>query len=360
MRSNRMIRQATALAIATALFSTATLAVAQEEVRPPRTSDFVNDVTVELTPSHGADIGRSTVYAGIAQCNSLINNNPHFSVDFRTTTTVDMTQDLNYDGVHFYRLERDENVRPVCPADDPCNEVRSDDITRQTNRVEVSLPFRELSGHSNAAICDEGEIDEVYYVQLRLTNRSTVPGAEWTYEEARVVFDLVRPDAPTLTDVFATEFSISVEFDPSESGDVERHSVVYGSQPFEGGVLPADATTRTPRPIEGADATSGRVSVELDGGESLWVAVAARDRAGNYSLVSDPMEVTVAQTRNFWDYYVEAGGAEEGGYGCQSAVVTSPAHTLFWWLLALAIGAVAWRVRRRDQQVQGAAIEVSR
>ncbi len=311
------------------------------DARTPTTGRLVDDVEISLEPSHTID--GATVYAGIDQCNRLISDNRTVRVTYEANVTVE-NQDI-FGGAYFYRVDRDsEASRSNCPDDSGCNDIPDSEVEIQNNEVTVSVPFRTLSNLTNPSICDEGGYDRSFYIQLRL--RDLISGDEWSRSEGRVVFDLTRPEAPTVTDAIASEYAIRVEFEPSTSQDVSRYHVVFGSEEFSGGTLPEDATSRTPRPLEGgADADSGRVSVELPAGQDLWVAVAARDEAGNFSGVSDPIRVTVMGTQNFWDYYRDAGGSEEGGYGCSSTGGAPPMGALV--LLALVMGGVL--VRRRPQ-----------
>lgn len=326
-------------ALVVAVVGVSLWAPVEVDARAPTTSALVENVQPTLEPSFLTD--GATVYVGINECERLISENRDFQVTFRTNVNIETIE--TFDGAFYYRDERGGGARLACPDESGCNDIPEDDIVRDNRNIELTVPIRDLLGRNNVAVCEEGELDKSLYTQVRIREAAAI-GAEWRRPEARVVFDLVRPEAPTLTDAFATEFSISVEFEGSTSLDVERHAVIFSSESFDGGVTPAQATSRTPRVVEGdVDVDSGRVTVELEGGSTVWVAVAARDKAGNYSLVSDPMEVAVTSTINFWDVYRDGGGSEEGGHGCQVAGGDAPFGSLVWWLAALAMIAAWWR-----------------
>lgn len=304
---------------------------ASADARTPTTGRLVDSVDISLEPSF--QVEDRTVYAGIEGCERLISENRTVQVEFTANIMVENADSL--EGAYFYRVDRDtEASRANCPEDAICNDVAASDIEISENVVTLSIPFRTLSNLSNPSVCTEGDYDRSFYIQLALRDIN-VGGSPISRSEARVVLDLIRPDAPTITDAIATEYAIQVEFEPATSQDISRYFVVFSAEEFSGGALPADATSRTPRPIEGgADADTGRISVELPAGQNLWVSVASRDRNGNYSVVSDPIAVNVMATQGFWDYYRAAGGTEEGGYGCASTGNQAPLAPLALLLVA--------------------------
>lgn len=326
---------------------------ATAQAHSPQTSRFVDAVSLQMEPTHRFDNG--TLYAGIDECERLIEDDRIFNVTFETNVFIE-NPDL-FGGVYRYHFPRGEERQIACRTEegalheDCAGELDDDDIALFEFNVDVDVSFQDLTGLTDSAVCDEGELDQSHYVQLRLRDESGtgIDLTEWSFAEARLVFDLVRPERPTLVDALATENSIRVEFERSSTDDVRRHLVVHSTEPFEEGDLLDDiATTRSPRAVEGDETESGQVTAELEGGTTVFVGMVARDEAGNYSAVSAPMEVTVTETADFWDYYVDAGGEEEGGYGCGQAA-QAPGAAL-WWLAAIFLAALWWR--RRQHRVQ--------
>lgn len=324
---------------------------AETDGRLPRTNQRVQSIEPSLIPAHDIDTATRTVFAGIDECQNLIETNPDFSVEFRSLSLAIGDPSVIEREASFYRLERGSGRNLSCPEADDCNQLGEESIeTVDLQTLKVSVPFQTLSGLTNTGVCDEGEVNQAYYLQLRLRDFSLLT-AEYFYVEGRVIFDLVRPAAPALRDAMATEDSITVEFERSSSTDVVGHYVLFGTEPFEGGVLPGEATSRGARRIEGAsDSEKGTVTISgVEPGQTIYIAVAARDRAGNYSVVSEPIEATVFATVNFWDLYNEAGGAEAGGYGCAFAAGGPGAAAS---LIGLALVAFGFR-RRRGQAMRG-------
>ncbi|MDR0966249.1 MAG: hypothetical protein LBM75_07100 [Myxococcales bacterium] len=79
------------------------------------------------------------------------------------------------------------------------------------------------------------------------------------------------------------------------------------------------------------------------------LTLAGRDKAGNHSTISGPVEGTPAEVLDFFEAYVAAGGSEEGGFGCSStAGTTRGAFALGLTGLAIALGACLRRRKRRN------------
>ena len=329
------------------------LMIIPSEVTALETSGEVNTASILVEPNHTID--DRTLYAGIQECQALVGeeDTDEESVSFEYDTSVNLQETSLYDGVFHYPRERGANSRN-CVQDgelqDDCREIDDDleeysvEVSDDGFEVSGSVGFRTLSGVESVEDCQEyeGELDEEYRIQLRL-RRAT--DADWERSEVRLILDLIRPDAPELSDALATEHTIRVEFEGSESDDTRQHRVIYSTEPFDAGDLAEDIMDN-PRAIEGTE--SGRVNVALTPGSTVYVAMVAEDEAGNFSVVSEPMETTVLETDGFWDVYVDAGGDEQGGYGCQSA--TAAASTVMS-VAALMLLALIGRVllgRRAD------------
>lgn len=318
----------------------------EAEAHDPQSSPIVSSVNVTISPVHEIDTDYPTVYAGIADCSALVSANPAFDVLFEAL--VSMQNPDYFGGVYHYNFARGEERAIACRTsdgslhEDCAGEISSGDYTLIGGEVDVDVSFETLTEITNADVCDQGELDRSYYVQLRLRRQAAtgVGFTEWSYAEARLVLDLVRPETPVLHDALVTENSIYVEFEASPSEDVRRHYVVYSSSPFEAG---SDARDLNRRALSSSATEDGRVTVSLEAGSTVHVGVAARDRAGNFSTTSDSISVTVMETNTFWDYYVGAGGSDEGGYGCQVMPAMSPLGAVLSWLLIVA----AWLGIRR-------------
>lgn len=336
-----------------ALFAVAVAAIgavwAPSTAEAQQTSPLVPYDSISMEPNYEIPEGEGTAYAGVDECERLIDDDRTVEVVFETA--VDLTiDDRRFGGVYHYRDERGEAPGSFRCVDqdgdmqDDCEwEFDSDDYQIFPGEVEVTIPFQELTDLDDSEICETGNLDMEYFIQLRLREGAT-SDFEYDYADVRVVFDLIRPGPPELSDAFATQSTIQVEFEASDSEDVDRHHVVYSSESFDEGDLWEEFTDRSPRGVSGQE--SGQIDAQLSPGDDIYVAMVARDRAGNYSVVSEPMEVTVTETRDFWDFYVDDGGEEKGGYGCQSTAVTTP-----WWIGAslLLLWALGLAVRRRQR-----------
>ena len=302
----------------------------EAEARSPATTSNITEVRTALDPEYPhPERARATRYVGINECETLLASEDRvFSVTFQAASGISLESDETFRGIYRYRLEAGEEQSVRCEEAERCVRISQEDYQYTgSQEVKVDVPFRELSGMSSPADCEE-ELLRNLYVQIQVRPLSTVgTTTEWSTAEGRVLFDLIRPEPPELVDAFATPFSVRVEYERSQSGDVRRHFVVVSSEPFEEGALPGEEGL-TVRPLEGIGETGQATGLDLEQGTQVWVAVAARDEVGNYSMVSNAQEVTVTATRDFWDLYREAGGAEEGGYGCSAAGAPGPPMSL--------------------------------
>ena len=323
------------------------------EITAQESSDWVNMASIMVEPNHTID--DRTLYAGIEQCEALVGEeeDDEQSVSFDYETNVSLQDGSLYDGVFHYPRERGANSRN-CVQDgelqDDCRQIDDDleeytlDVSDDGLEVSGSVGFRTLSGLESVEDCQEseGELDEEYRIQLRLRDTTD---SDWERSEVRIILDLIRPDAPVLSDALATAHTIRVEFEGSESDDTNQHRVIYSTEAFEAGELAEDIMDN-PMAVEGTE--SGRVDVELTPGSTVYVAMVAEDDAGNFSVVSEPMETTVLETDGFWDVYVDAGGDEQGGYGCQSATAATSTLMSVAALMLLALVGRLLMARRKN------------
>lgn len=96
--------------------------------------------------------------------------------------------------------------------------------------------------------------------------------------------------------------------------------------------------------------TSRGVVRGLVNGQAYRVTLAGRDAAGNYSPASQSLEGTPMDVQDFFEAYIEAGGSEEGGFGCSSAG-RRPVSIIAGLTMFLALAGGARSHRRRGQQV---------
>lgn len=104
----------------------------------------------------------------------------------------------------------------------------------------------------------------------------------------------------------------SGEEDGAAEGELDGagESCEVGLSPFEGCEKIATFS---------GSGTSRGVVRGLVNGQNYRVTLAGRDAAGNYSPASASLEGTPMDVQDFFEAYVEAGGSEEGGFGCSSA-----------------------------------------
>ncbi|WP_230467637.1 MYXO-CTERM sorting domain-containing protein [Lujinxingia vulgaris] len=341
---------ALALLGATAL---GTVPTGEAEARDPRQSQYVQSTEAAALGDALISDNGATITAGIDVCRKQIEADAQVKFSFTTTYASDPavgSAEQFFEGPYIYELSRGANDAVNCREDEApdCQTLDEDALTLVDGVAEVEVALRELVGFSNAELCETEATDMEHFVQLHiLTDLSNLEtGADYT--EGRVIMDLIRPEAPALDSeayATATTMRLTLELSEDDEDDLSYYAVV-SAEPFEAGQLdevPArgDGISFTVNPATG----EGEVAVNLEEGTVAYVAVAARDEAGNYSLLSNDIEVEVLETEDFWDYYVDAGGAETGGYGCAS---TGGSSTSLWTLLVATMVLGVGRRRRRQ------------
>jgi len=194
--------------------------------------------------------------------------------------------------------------------------------------------------------------DRLYAARIFLTERMTNVGG--VQEESRIAdvaieLDLTRP--PEVTDVRAdaTENKAQVKFElPSETDDIETFHVFHSTSPFRTPGNPEVEEDRDDvrrRLLTGASEddegtiTADATGIDRDVGEDLYLAVATRDDAGNFSVLAERgPPVTVKSVRSF-----PYEGSETGGCSCSTAG-RLPIGGL---VLLTGLGALGLRLRRR-------------
>ena len=301
----------------------------------PKTDDLVTDVGFNIPGDERVE--DETAYIDQALCRDLVTGDDTITVRF--TVAVDLSETIDdesrFEHTFLFDVERDATSAITCPNDD-CTELLEDDLDITTESVLVDVGFRELTGLTSAEDC--AELDREYFVRLGFTRQ--IGGSTVIDVDGRIVVDTIRPAAPILTGVVATEGSIRVDFEPVTDADAFRYAVLYGGEFFDGDPELADANVRFfGRP----ETSSGSVDVDLEPGDTVWVGLAAQDEAGNLSMLTDVREAEVIETTDFWELYKREGGVEPGG--CTSTASAGPSSTGSAWLLGL-VALVAARIRR--------------
>lgn len=297
----------------------------------PETTTLVSDVSLSVPSFFEAE--ETTTYVGIQGCGRMAEQNSLIGVTFGTTVDTTLNTGL-YEGVFQFDVERDSTARYDCESD-ACAELDPNLVNQTSSTVEVELDFEELTTLTSEADCSN--LDREYFVRLQL--RANELDDDLELADARIIIDTVRPTAPTLTDVTATESLIRVEFTPPADEDLLRYQVVYSTEPFSEGAIPSeiDAQTRT---FGNDEVESGEVSVALEPGQTVYVGIASQDEAGNLSPVSTVTEKSVIETTDFWEAYKQAGGSESGGCS-QTPGAPTPTQ-----LVLLLLGGLVFALRR--------------
>lgn len=236
--------------------------------------------------------------------------------------------------------------------------MHADTGTQDTGITDTS--FQDTGGQdTGGAAAPVTGADRVYVVRLFLEGRQqnvTTGGIETVpvLADGALVLDRTRPPGVTNLRAAASENLLRMQFDPPEdTEDVENYHAFFASEPLQGRTPEELATDEnvTRRLIkgvsEGDDGTrSGRVEeLNQTAGEQLYVAVASRDAAENFSLLArTDSALTVKESTDFWEKYKSAGGQESGGCGCRSTSAPPAGGAL---VAALGLLVLGWRRRAR-------------
>jgi hypothetical protein len=102
-----------------------------------------------------------------------------------------------------------------------------------------------------------------------------------------------------------------------------------------------------------ASPANGGGSTALSNGKTYAVAVAATDSFGNVGQLSAPICQYPEATSDFWRDYRNSGG-QSGGSFCAVEGPGLPVGSFTALGMGLAVGASAWRRRKRDRRAGGA------
>jgi MYXO-CTERM domain-containing protein len=297
--------------------------------------------------TYSAVIDGQTTYLGVEECKRAAADN--ISVTARFESSVDLTtQDLTgaklFQNAYTFGVDRGATASVDCASSGTCVTLSSGALTLNGKTIDATVKFRDLTGIQGAADCETGTLDREYFVRLAFktsTNSTTIDT-----EDVRIVLDTIRPEPPASFSALVTEETIQVSWEASPTADVESYGVFYSDQPFEGGVLPSElgGVSRAGNILAPSSGTSkGSLKTSLKAGDTVYIAVSARDGANNDSLVvgADPFEVIA--TTDFWEDYKARGGEDEGGY-CASGGGGGAASGWPVWVM---LGLVGARRRRR-------------
>lgn len=310
----------------------------------PQTNTAVTQVAFSGLDSYKVD-DEATAYLGKDECEKAALDNPTFSARFTTTTDLTLN-DANgsplIQPAYAFSATDVGDRSPTCTdAESMCSELPSDDVVVSSTLVEITTSFSEITNITATSAC-EG-LEEEYFIRMTFNSNTVTPTIQKV--DARIVIDAVSPEPPASFTATATDAQIEVTWEDSPSGDVSAYQVVYSTSPFSGGVTPdeVDGDVKRANATDNSSNTN-TVTASLTAGETVYVALAAVDEAGNVSVLLDPIEVTVVETVDFWDAYKAGGGAEEGGY-C-AAAPASPASPAPLGLGLAALGLlIGWRRR---------------
>ncbi len=295
------------------------------------------------------DDAQTTAFMGVDECVDAIEQDAELTVQFTTSRSfTDVLADDLFEAAYTFSVDRDSTTAVSCAGNEVCTTLdRDEDLTITTTAIQVSLSARELFQISDPVDCATVEDDAEFFVRLTWDADRSTEGA-FSTADMRFVLDTTRPDAPTSVTALATESTVSVSWEDSSSGDLDEYALVYATASFSGGVLPTEVTEALSsaklQRVADNESNSQDVTADLTPEVTLYVALAARDEAGNYSELSDAVETTVVDTIDFWEAYREAGGQEEGGY-CAHTPAGSPGRAP-WLMMLFGFVALA-RVRRQ-------------
>jgi hypothetical protein len=319
----------------------------------PRSTNFVDGVTLILPSAYTNQ--EETAAMGLEDCEIAVANES--SVVARFGTTVDTTEEnvvtgrTFFDSVQYFAV--DDSVNSIdCETSDECIEIDDVNITQTQNSVEAELPFTTLTDLEDQQDCADG-VDMEYFIRLQLFETQQ-EGANLKIADAKIILDTIAPEAPTSFSAFATDSKISATWEPPESDDdIDTYAIVWSEESFEGGGVVGDKSSRLITDSGGNNA--GEVNTALEPGATIYVSVATVDKAGNRSLVPAPVAVEVVETEDFWEYYKNQGGAEEGGLCATTSLAGRPGGGPLGPAAVLALflgGLFVCRRRRRSRDAR--------
>ena len=321
---------------------------------------------VSSTSAGGIDDAQSetgtddtTLLIGLEACRAAVRSNSNLRASFETTLP------LTNENVELYTFSTPAGRTGAvnCPEvinnnnndddDVGCTDLREKrgDFGEMSMVLNVTdLTFSELTGIDEASECEGINRDFFLRISIDPNINNDNNNGRRDEEDIQFTLDTTLPGPAELEEVFATESGVTATL-PREPMDAEGYVVVVLREPL----LVAGQTIEDlgdlviePRATSAARNEGGKRVVSVGGfsslqpGETVHLAVAARDRAKNVGPLSMSLAATVLDETDFWESYKAAGGAEEGGY-CQAGGRSGAPLSLGALLLMMG----AWRLRRR-------------
>lgn len=280
------------------------LAPAHGSALDAETADLVSGYTIDVPRSFAIDEDDGTVFVGATGCEAMLPSS-RIAVNFATTFSPGAQPGL-LEEVDMFTVPRDSTARIDCLSGELCQLVDRDDYHLTASGVSVDVAFSDLLAVGDFTQC--ADIDQEFFVRLVVEKSTTSDVIE--NADAKIVVDTIAPAAPSNLVASATQSTLKVSFTESPDRDVNRYFVYWATTPFDGGI-DADAVSLQRRVL--GERTEGSITVSLNPGEPLFVAVAAEDLAGNLSVLSNAHDTPIVETFDFWQEYKRAGGQETGG-----------------------------------------------
>ncbi|MBM4320513.1 MAG: fibronectin type III domain-containing protein [Deltaproteobacteria bacterium] len=204
--------------------------------------------------------------------------------------------------------------------------------------------------------CDqqkEGSFELIVYSQpgQKYTSVSMIweESSEWKKQTESVEYDFVRPEPPQITSVDAGESSMEVHWTPLEDQTI-RYRAYATTSAIDTGRSIADqqsGLTDLQHSKESAEGASSATIYNLRATTEYQVVVVSIDDQDNESFPSTPQTKPTVEVVDFYEYYRQIGGSEDGGYCALAPPGSGRADGLLALLLA-ALALLATRRRRRQ------------
>jgi hypothetical protein len=287
-----------------------------------------------------------------------------------TDCTADRDLVVELDGVDADKATIDIYVGTDCAATDRndsterrCTFVDSFAKMERTDDIKVPVPIADLVDS-----CDEAGAEKPTLWFLAVNDSESAEDVGQEYATVQITIDTDPPGAPTSVKGGSGENEIPVSW---KVGEKVESFIVYVDSGDSGSVSDDDAGTSTGDAgaeeqcgtgklragasgedvfgvkvvnVRSATATGVRLGPNDIDGSVAAVAVVAIDEAGNRSALSSVACVRVVPTYGYRDIYEMENGAIQQGCPCTAA---GPAQLQTAWPIALALGFVAYRARRR-------------
>lgn len=197
---------------------------------------------------------------------------------------------------------------------DSCTYLRQKTELVAYSTDEVDVLMSDLLG-TECAKGSTGEARIFFTIQsdLDFNNRST--------ETVVIELDYDPPAAITALEVSAGEENLSASWDDENNTETVSYKVYWSSATFDENDLDGDAVSS-----KGDLSAKSYQITGLDNGTRYYVAVATTDDFDNESELSEAVDGTPVVVTDGFEFYKEAGGADEGGCFIATATYGSVMH----------------------------------